>query len=196
MVGAPDDGLIVVAVVGPAFVSARVARLLSPLAEDEGWEVTLQQPDELDGYEDLIVVVDGNPPDFPAAPDGTAPVLWLVPPGEALPDLAAFVRDGNGILTDDASTKEIFAACRALLAGLAVVSPAHVTAAPEPLPALTAAEQAVYDGVRAGQSNREVGEALGITVNTVKFHLTSIYQKLGVHNRTAAAARSSGDVLL
>lgn len=40
----------------------------------------------------------------------------------------------------------------------------------------------------AGMTNREVAERLGLTVHGVKFHLTGVYRKLGVSNRTAAAA--------
>ncbi len=41
--------------------------------------------------------------------------------------------------------------------------------------------------VAAGLSNRDVAEALYISVNTVKTHLQRIYGKLGVSSRTAAA---------
>ena len=44
--------------------------------------------------------------------------------------------------------------------------------------------------VAAGLSNREVAEALYISVNTVKTHLQRIYGKLGVSSRTAAATKT------
>ena len=34
-----------------------------------------------------------------------------------------------------------------------------------------------------GKSNQEIAEYLHISVNTVKFHLSGIYQKVGVSNR-------------
>ncbi len=40
--------------------------------------------------------------------------------------------------------------------------------------------------VLAGQSNKEIGEKLFISVNTVKFHLKNIYEKIGVANRKEA----------
>lgn len=41
-----------------------------------------------------------------------------------------------------------------------------------------------------GYSNREIAEQLSITDNTVKTHLKNIYAKLGVSNRTQAAAEA------
>jgi LuxR family maltose regulon positive regulatory protein len=43
--------------------------------------------------------------------------------------------------------------------------------------------------IAEGLSNREIGERLFVSTNTVKVHSRSIYGKLGVHNRTQAAAR-------
>ena len=39
-----------------------------------------------------------------------------------------------------------------------------------------------------GRSNEEIARRLFISVNTVKFHLHEIYDRLGVHNRVEAAA--------
>ena len=38
-----------------------------------------------------------------------------------------------------------------------------------------------------GLKNGEIAERLDVSVHAVKFHLTSIYRKLGVGNRTEAA---------
>lgn len=38
-----------------------------------------------------------------------------------------------------------------------------------------------------GLTNGQIAEQLGVTVHAVKFHLASIYRKLGVANRTEAA---------
>ncbi len=47
--------------------------------------------------------------------------------------------------------------------------------------------------VSRGLTNLAIGENLGISVHAVKFHLASIYRKLGVSNRTeAAVAHASG----
>jgi DNA-binding NarL/FixJ family response regulator len=39
-----------------------------------------------------------------------------------------------------------------------------------------------------GLTNREIAGRLDVTPHAIKFHLSSIYRKLGVDNRTAAAA--------
>lgn len=52
---------------------------------------------------------------------------------------------------------------------------------------LTRREQDVLLFLAKGLSNKEIGEALGIKVVTVKMHLRSICRKLNAKNRTQAA---------
>jgi DNA-binding response OmpR family regulator/DNA-binding CsgD family transcriptional regulator len=54
--------------------------------------------------------------------------------------------------------------------------------------ALTAREADVLVWVARGKSNRDVGAILGLSPRTVNKHLEQIYAKLGVENRTSAAA--------
>ncbi len=61
-------------------------------------------------------------------------------------------------------------------------------AAYDALARLTPREGEVLTRTAAGRTNREVAHDLGISVHAVKFHLASIFRKLGVSNRTAAAA--------
>lgn len=56
------------------------------------------------------------------------------------------------------------------------------------LTTLSAAERRVIRLVAAGASNPEVAEQLGVSEATVRKHLEHSYRKLGVANRTAAAA--------
>ncbi|MCB2130249.1 MAG: AAA family ATPase [Rhodobacteraceae bacterium] len=56
--------------------------------------------------------------------------------------------------------------------------------------ALTESEAQIVTLVAAGLSNKEMSRTLGISDNTVKFHLTNIYRKLSVTSRTAAIARA------
>ena len=48
-------------------------------------------------------------------------------------------------------------------------------------------EVAVLQALALGQSNKEIARSLWLAEQTVKFHLTNIYRKLGVSNRTEAA---------
>lgn len=50
--------------------------------------------------------------------------------------------------------------------------------------------------VAIGQSNREIGQALGISDRTVERHLTAIFGALGVDRRSAAVARAATSGLL
>jgi DNA-binding NarL/FixJ family response regulator len=52
---------------------------------------------------------------------------------------------------------------------------------------LTEREIAILKAVARGLSNQAIGKELWVTEQTVKFHLTNIYRKLGVANRTEAA---------
>jgi DNA-binding NarL/FixJ family response regulator len=56
-----------------------------------------------------------------------------------------------------------------------------------PNPPLTPREQDVLAYLTVGKTNREIASGLDISVGTVKTHLSSIYWKLGVSNRTEAA---------
>ena len=58
-----------------------------------------------------------------------------------------------------------------------------------PVEALTTRELDVLELVADGRSNRDIGTALEISDHTVKFHLASIYGKLGVSTRTEAVQR-------
>jgi len=55
--------------------------------------------------------------------------------------------------------------------------------------ALTGREETVLSLVAEGKSNAQIGAALGLSENTVKFHLKNVYLKLSVTNRTEAAAK-------
>ncbi|MER5932786.1 AAA family ATPase [Streptomyces sp. NPDC002054] len=57
---------------------------------------------------------------------------------------------------------------------------------------LTGAERKVVGLVLGGASNREIAQALCVTLRTVETHLTSVYRKLGVSRRAALAATLRG----
>ena len=61
---------------------------------------------------------------------------------------------------------------------------------PEPAsePLLSPREQDVLSHLARGLPNSEIGQALSVSENTVRFHLKNIYEKLHVSNRTEAVA--------
>src|SRR5687767_4721508 len=59
-----------------------------------------------------------------------------------------------------------------------------------PIEALTPRESEVLALLADGLSNKTIARALGISDETVKFHLTAIFGKLGASNRTDAVRRA------
>jgi DNA-binding CsgD family transcriptional regulator len=61
--------------------------------------------------------------------------------------------------------------------------------------ALSPRERIVLEMVASGLTNVEIAHKLGVSVHAIKFHLASVYRKLGVGNRTEAAIRFVRDVV-
>jgi len=59
---------------------------------------------------------------------------------------------------------------------------------------LTPREQQVVSGVLQGWDNRMIGQELGCAEATVKKHMQSIFEKLGLESRTQLIARASQKV--
>jgi DNA-binding CsgD family transcriptional regulator len=55
---------------------------------------------------------------------------------------------------------------------------------------LTGRERELVLLLRDGLSNQEIADRLSISAGTVRTHLENIFEKLGVHTRTAAVARA------
>ncbi|MEM6987583.1 MAG: response regulator transcription factor [Pseudomonadota bacterium] len=58
----------------------------------------------------------------------------------------------------------------------------------DPLQALTKTERGLLTSLSLGRTNQELADDHGISVNTVKFHLRNVYDKLDVRNRAQAIA--------
>jgi two-component system NarL family response regulator len=106
-------------------------------------------------------------------------------------DIERTLRAGaKAFLVKDVSPQELVACVRAVHAGRTWVSPkvaaklvARVTNV-----RLTPRELAVLRLLAAGNSNREIGDALGISDGTVKIHVSHLFAKLNVTSRTEAIA--------
>jgi len=57
-----------------------------------------------------------------------------------------------------------------------------------PMESLTKREKALLSSLAGGSTNNQLAEDLGVSVNTVKFHLRNLYEKLDVKNRAQAVA--------
>ncbi|MFM8681366.1 MAG: response regulator transcription factor, partial [Alphaproteobacteria bacterium] len=73
----------------------------------------------------------------------------------------------------------------------AVAAPAVPRDPPRPIEPLTERERDILAHIRRGESNRRIGDALGIDENRVKIHLRAIFRKTGARNRTEAALRAA-----
>jgi DNA-binding NarL/FixJ family response regulator len=94
-----------------------------------------------------------------------------------------------GILPMDSSGEELISAIHALAEGLIVGArsllfpPEEETSARGPL---TEREVEVLALLAKGLANKQIATGLAISEHTVKFHVSSIFTKLNVTNRTAA----------
>jgi DNA-binding NarL/FixJ family response regulator len=104
-------------------------------------------------------------------------------------DIARALQAGaRGYLLKGASRAELAEAIRAVHAGQRYV-PAEIADRVLPRPsseALTDRESEVLGRIAMGMNNREIGDALGISENTVKGHVQNLLAKLGVADRTKA----------
>lgn len=112
------------------------------------------------------------------------------------PTVTFGVADGDfaGVLADDAGPAQLDGALRAVAAGLTVRPPSPplpgFAPLPEgPSPALTPREIEVLTALADGLANKAVARRLGISPHTVKFHIESLFRKLGAATRAEAVAK-------
>jgi DNA-binding NarL/FixJ family response regulator len=130
--------------------------------------------------------------------DDPPAVLVLAEDEAAIPKLRALAARGWGVLAPDAPPEEMEAAAVAVARGLVVLAEplterllGTVGEADEPPEPLTAREGEVLGLIGRGLSNRLIARELHISEHTVKFHISSLYAKLGVGNRAEAVSRGA-----
>jgi DNA-binding NarL/FixJ family response regulator len=98
-----------------------------------------------------------------------------------------------GYLLKDADPDEVLSGIRAAHAGGSPLDPKVARAlvdarrAQRPARELSGREEEVLRLVATGLANKQIARRLGISERTVKAHLTSVFQQLGVTDRTQAA---------
>jgi DNA-binding NarL/FixJ family response regulator len=133
------------------------------------------------------------------AEDGTQALVLISEDDHAVSRLHALPLRGWGLVPPDAPPEELAAATTAAAQGLIVLPKpmterllqepaASVEELSEPL---TAREREVLDLLGRGLSNRLIARELHISEHTVKFHISSLYAKLGVNNRAEAVSRGA-----
>jgi DNA-binding NarL/FixJ family response regulator len=121
------------------------------------------------------------------------PVVILTSFSEQSRILQAIDAGAAGYLLKDAEPEELLRGVRAAAAGEAPFSPraakALLTLGAQRQKAadLTGRERDVLTGVAEGLANKQIARRLGISEKTVKSHLTSVFQRIGVSDRTQAA---------
>ncbi|MGA8898306.1 response regulator transcription factor [Bradyrhizobium sp.] len=103
----------------------------------------------------------------------------------------------RGALSRDADPRQIDAAIRAVAAGLIVRTPAvretgfGAMGESEGHPLLTPREIDVLAALAEGMTNKAIARRLDISLHTVKFHVESLFRKLGARTRTEAVTKAA-----
>jgi DNA-binding NarL/FixJ family response regulator len=157
-------------------------------------QVTAQKPD--------VLLLDLSMPDLDgievtrrvAAASPSTRVVLFTSFSDREQILQALDAGAIGYLLKDAEPEAIHEALRAAARGEAPLAPKaaaellasraeRATGAVE----LTARERGVLQLVIAGDANKQIARKLGISEKTVKGHLTNLFQRIGVQDRTQAA---------
>jgi DNA-binding NarL/FixJ family response regulator len=102
----------------------------------------------------------------------------------------------RGALPREADARQIDAAIRAVAAGLVVRAPARENGfgamrESEGHALLTPRELEVLAALAEGMTNKAIARRLEISLHTVKFHVESLFRKLGARTRTEAVVKAA-----
>lgn len=186
-------GIDVVGEASDGAVAVRNARALRPdvvlmdlrMPGRDGISATAEIVDE--GLADVLVLTSFDEDDLVdgAILAGAAGFLLKTADAATLVQAIRAVAAGDGVL-DPRVTRRALAAARA---GARVDPEPALSPGAAPVGgAFTAREQDVLDGILRGWSNAQLAAHLGISVTTVKTHVSNVLAKLGARSRSHAAA--------
>jgi len=172
---------------GASDVIRIVAETADPAAlQDTEWEVDvliLQGQESLEGLESLW------------NSETKLGLLWISDAPQAAQTLRELPLSAWGLLSSEASSEELIAAIHAINQGLIVAPPLRLEAlwienppdeTAELIDQLTPRETEILELLAQGLANKQIALGLEISEHTVKFHVSSIYAKLGATNRMEA----------
>ena len=196
-----EDHSIRTAVLAP-ILAVRVG-LRTLLETSQTIQIVAEVPDP-DGLEDawwdidvLIVQGQGIIEDLEPRLDAETQfsLLWISDDIQAAQTLRGLPLSAWGLLSSEASSEEMIAALHAIHQGLIVAPRARLNGlwveappgeANELIEQLTPRETEIIELLAQGLANKQIAFDLEISEHTVKFHISSIYAKLGVTNRMEA----------
>ncbi|MBC7522788.1 MAG: response regulator transcription factor [Sandarakinorhabdus sp.] len=184
-----------------------VAAALAALLRSHGYDVAAQSHDGAEtaallgngGIDAAIIDIDLPGPGPQALLDGLRargnPLPIVITAPSAYHDLLADIIDGgaDGVVLKSENPDNLMHCLAAVTAGgqwidrHAVVCALDRAQTANAAGSLTRRERDVAALVIAGQRNRSIGAALGISEGTVKMHLHNVYAKLGLETRTQLA---------
>jgi len=116
----------------------------------------------------------------------------IVKLGALKPNLVRDAMQGGawGCISDDDPPEALLDTLKTVAQGRVCFPFVDLTALrDDPFEHLTQREREVLKALAQGWSNTQISSRLGISENTVKYHLKLIYDKLGVPNRATAVAQ-------
>lgn len=143
-----------------------------------------------------IGIIDWNLPVL-----GGTRLLEVLREQEAAPRIVVYADQGSdshrgamsagaaGFVARSGPVETLLETCLAVAAGKMVFPYLDVRELQQdPIHSLSRREAAMLEALSKGLTNRELSQELGISTNTVKFHLSNLYDKLSVKNRAQAIA--------
>lgn len=135
----------------------------------------------------------------------TTPILMLTVFDDNQHVLDAICAGASGYLLKKHLSSRLFEAIEELKSGGAPMSPSvarmvitsmHQKPAQENPYSLTARENDVLTSLSKGNSYKLIAAEFGLSVDTIRTHIKSIYEKLQVHSQTEAVAKALNEKLI